>query len=126
LGLALAGLTFGGLALTASYRMARILAFLHPWDDPQGVSYHAVQSLLALGSGGLMGMGLGASRQKFGWLPEQSTDAIGAIWGQETGFIGSAFVILLFLVIAWRGYRVARLAPDGFSQLLAAGITSWI
>ncbi len=126
MGLLIAGLTFGVLAITASYRMARIFAFLDPWKDPTGVSYHAVQSLLALGSGGLMGMGLGASRQKFGWLPEQSTDAIGAIWGQETGFIGSLFLITLFLVVAWRGYRVARMAPDGYGQLLATGVTTWI
>jgi cell division protein FtsW len=127
MGLGLAALIFSALAVTAPYRLARILAFTDPLHhDPQGAGYHAVQALLAFGSGGLMGMGLGASRQKFGWLPEQSTDAIGAIWGQETGFIGSAFLILLFLVIAWRGYRVARLAPDGFSQLLATGITTWV
>jgi cell division protein FtsW len=125
-GLLLACLTFGVLATTASYRMQRILSFLDPWHDPQGVSYHSVQSLLALGSGGLMGMGLGASRQKFGWLPEQSTDAIFSVWGQEVGFVGASLMILLFLVLAWRGYRVARLAPDGFGALLATGVTTWM
>ena len=73
-----------------------------------------------------MGMGLGASRQKFGWLPEQSTDAIFSVWGQEVGFLGAALVILLFLVVAWRGYRIARMAPDGFGSLMATGVTTWI
>lgn len=117
---------FAVAATAAPYRMQRILAFLDPWRDPTGVSYHAVQSLLALGSGGLTGMGLGASRQKFGWLPEQSTDAIFSVWGQEMGFVGAVLMIALFLVVAWRGYRVARMAPDSFSSLLATGITTWI
>ena len=125
-GLLLAAGTFAVAAVTASYRMQRILVFLHPWDDPQGAGFHIVQSQLAIGSGGLMGMGLGASRQKYGWLPEQSTDAIFSVWGQEVGFLGAALMILLFLVVAWRGYQVARTAPDGFSQLLATGITTWI
>jgi cell division protein FtsW len=71
-------------------------------------------------------MGLGASRQKFGWLPEQSTDAIFSVWGQEVGFIGAVLMIALFLVLAWRGFRVAQMAPDGFSALLATGVTAWI
>jgi cell division protein FtsW len=126
LGLMVAVATFGMAAVAAPYRLQRILAFLDPWHDPTGVSYHSVQSLLALGSGGLMGQGLGASRQKFGWLPEQSTDAIFSVWGQEVGFLGAALVILLFLVVAWRGYRVARMAPDGFGALLATGISTWV
>ena len=125
-GLLLAGLTFGLIATAAPYRMQRLLAFQDPWHDPLGVSYHSVQSLLALGSGGWTGMGLGAGRQKFGWLPEQSTDAIFSVWGQEVGFIGAALMITLFLVVAWRGYRVALKAPDGFGQLVAAGRTTWI
>lgn len=119
-------IAFAVAATAAPYRMQRILAFLDPWHDPTGVSYHSVQSLLALGSGGLTGMGLGASRQKFGWLPEQSTDAIFSVWGQEVGFVGAVLMIALFLVVAWRGYRVARMAPDSFSSLLATGITTWI
>jgi cell division protein FtsW len=121
---ALVGLTVAATA--APYRMQRVLAFMDPWHDPQGVSYHSVQSLLALGSGGWTGMGLGASRQKFGWLPEQSTDTIFSVWGQEVGFVGAVLMIALFLVVAWRGYRVARLAPDSFSSLLATGTTTWI
>jgi cell division protein FtsW len=125
-GLLVAAVTFGIAAVSAPYRMQRVLAFLDPWHDPTGVSYHSVQSLLALGSGGLTGLGLGASRQKFGWLPEQSTDAIFSVWGQEVGFVGAALLITLFLVVAWRGYRVALRAPDGFGSLLATGVTTWV
>lgn len=128
MGLGLALAAFLVAATAAPYRMARILAFLNPWDPAEelGINYHTVQSLLALGSGGLTGMGLGASRQKFGWLPEQSTDAIFSVWGQEVGFLGAVVMIMLFLVVAWRGYRVARIAPDGFSSLMATGITTWV
>jgi cell division protein FtsW len=128
MGLGLAAAAFLLAATAAPYRMARILAFLNPWDPAEelGINYHTVQSLLALGSGGLTGMGLGASRQKFGWLPEQSTDAIFSVWGQEVGFLGAVLMIMLFLVVAWRGYRVARIAPDGFSSLMATGITTWV
>ncbi len=126
IGLLLAGGAFATAALIEPYRFKRILSFQNPWDDPTGIGYHTVQSLLALGSGGLTGMGLGASRQKFGWLPEQSTDAIFSVWGQEAGFIGAVLMLALFVMLAWRGYRVARMAPDGFGQLLATGITTWI
>ena len=125
-GLMLSAAGFLVAALAAPYRLKRIMAFQDPWHDPLGVSFHLVQSLLALGSGGLTGLGLGASRQKFGWLPEQSTDAIFSVWGQEMGFVGAALVITLFLVVAWRGYRTARMAPDGFGALLATGVTTWI
>jgi cell division protein FtsW len=128
-GLLLALVTFGLAAVAAPYRLQRILAL---WGDPNdpnyalGIGYHTVQSLLALGSGGLTGLGLGASRQKFGWLPEQSTDSIFSVWGQEVGFLGAALMIVLFVVLAWRGYLVARRAPDGFGSLLATGVTTWI
>ncbi len=129
LGLLVAVLTFAMAAVAAPYRMDRVVAFFakDPFDnDPLGISFHIVQSLLAIGSGGLTGLGLGASRQKFGWLPEHSTDAIFSVWGQEMGFIGSVLMIMLFLVVAWRGYRVARNAPDGFGALLATGVTTWV
>jgi cell division protein FtsW len=125
-GMLVAVSVFALAAVGASYRMQRIMSFLDPWHDPQGVSYHSVQSLLALGSGGIWGMGLGASRQKFGYLPEQSTDAIFSVWGQEVGFFGAVLMVTLFLVIAWRGYRIARNAPDSFAQLLATGVTTWV
>jgi cell division protein FtsW len=126
LGLGIAIGIFGIAAFAAPYRLARILAFQDPWQDPLGVGYHSVQSLLALGSGGLTGMGLGASRQKYGWLPEQSTDAIFSVWGQEMGFIGALLLLVLFVAVAFRGFRVARKAPDGFGSLIATGVTTWI
>jgi cell division protein FtsW len=128
LGMMVALLTFAVAAVAAPYRMARVLAFAKdPFEnDPLGISFHIVQSLLAIGSGGLTGLGLGASRQKFGWLPEHSTDAIFSVWAQEVGFVGGVLMITLFLVAAWRGYRVARNAPDGFGALLATGVTTWV
>jgi cell division protein FtsW len=108
------------------YRVKRFFAFLDPWKDPTGTGYHIIQSLLALGSGGLFGLGLGKSRQKFFYLPEQHTDFIFAILGEELGFMGSFVVIVLFFIIAWRGYKIAISAPDTFGSLLATGITSVI
>jgi cell division protein FtsW len=108
------------------YRVRRLMAFLDPWRDPQGSGFHIIQSLLALGSGGLFGVGLGESRQKFLYLPERHTDFIFAILGEELGLIGTAVVIGLFAFIAHRGFRIARTAPDRYSALLAAGITSSI
>jgi len=119
----LAGLT---LILTSDYRRERLLTFFDIGRDPLGASYHIRQVLLALGSGGLLGLGLGASRQKYEYLPESMTDSIFAIIGEELGFLGAACLILVFLFIIWRGFNVAREAPDKFGQLLAVGITSWI
>jgi cell division protein FtsW len=108
----------------APYRFSRFLVFLHPWENAQGVSYQIQQSLLALGSGGLFGLGLGASRQKFSYLPAPHTDSIFAIIGEELGFVGCLGVILLFVALAWRGFTIAREAPDQFGALLATGITA--
>lgn len=113
-------------ALSEEYRYDRILNFLNPWRDPQGDSYQVVQGLLALASGGLWGIGLGQSRQKFWYLPEPHTDYIFAIIGEELGYLGAMVVILLFLAFAWRGYRIAASAPDRFSSMLAAGVTTMI
>lgn len=110
----------------APYRMERFIAFLNPWKYPTDEGFQTIQSLYALGSGGLFGMGLGRSRQKFFYLPEQHTDFIFAILGEELGFLGAFLVIALFLLFAWRGYRVAINAPDTFGSLLAAGITTMI
>jgi cell division protein FtsW len=112
------------LAIGSSpYKRARILAFLDPWKDPQNTGFHIVQSLLALGSGGLFGLGLGASRQKFFYLPEQYTDFIFAILGEELGLLGALGVIALFVVFAFRAVRIALAAPDRFGMLLALGCT---
>ncbi len=104
-------------------RMRRLTSFLNPWADPLDSGFHIIQSLLALGSGGLVGTGLGLSRQKFYYLPEQHTDFIFAIIGEELGFLGAALVVFLYALFAWRGFRASLNAPDSFGSLLAAGIT---
>jgi cell division protein FtsW len=108
------------------YRRRRFLAFLDPWSDRLDSGFHIIQSLYALGSGGLFGVGLGASRLKLFYLPEQHTDFIFAIIGEELGFIGSGAIIILFFLLAWRGYKVAVTAPDRFGSLLATGITTMV
>jgi len=113
---------FVGLILAAPYRLQRITAFLDPWQDPLGAGYQAIQSLYAIGPGGLVGLGLGMSRQKYSYLPEPQTDFIFSIVAEELGFIGGAAVLILFLILLWRGMRTAITAPDTFGSLLAAGI----
>lgn len=126
-GLAMLGLAgFTSLILAAPYRIARITSFLDPWQDPQNTGYQIIQSLYAIGPGGLMGLGLGMSRQKFYYLPEPQTDFIFAILAEELGFIGGVTVILLFTLLLWRGMRVAITAPDLYGSLLAAGIVGMI
>lgn len=110
----------------APYRMNRLMVFLHPELDPQGTGYQINQALLALGSGGLFGLGFGHSRQKFNYLPEPIGDSIFAIIGEELGMIGLVVVIVLFLVFAARGFKIASKAKDDFGKLVAVGITSWI
>lgn len=112
--------------VAAPYRMRRIFAFLDPWADPSGKGYQTIQSLLALGPGGLFGLGLGQSRQKFLYLPENHTDFIFAMIGEELGFVGATLVILLFALFIWRGYQTALNAPNNFLGLLAVGLTSLI
>ncbi len=114
------------LSLTAAYRLRRLLAYLDPWQDPQGIGFHIIQSLLAVGSGGILGLGLGASRQKFFYLPQQFTDFIFAILCEELGFIGGMGVVVLFILFAVQGFRIALSSTDGFKNLLAAGLVSWI
>lgn len=114
------------LIFLAPYRLARLVSFLNPWADPGGSGWHIIQSLLAIGSGSLAGVGLGASRQKFLYLPEPWTDFIYAIICEELGFIGGAAVIILFLILIWRGFRIAMSAQDLFGQYLALGLTAMI
>jgi cell division protein FtsW len=114
------------LAMSASYRKARLLAFLHPETDPLGAGFQAIQSLIAVGAGGWFGNGLGGSRQKLFFLPYPHTDFIFAIVGEELGFLGAAAVLAAFGVVAWRGMRAARRAPDAFAAYLAAGATAMI
>ncbi len=110
----------------APYRMQRFLVFMNPEHDPMGFGYQMTQALLALGSGGFFGSGLGQSRQKFNYLPEPVTDSIFAVLGEELGLLGTVMIVLLFLFVAWRGLRIAAYAPDEFGRLLAIGIVSWI
>lgn len=114
------------LLKTAPYRMQRFLVFMNPEHDPQGFGYQMTQALVAIGSGGLFGVGLGYSHQKFNYLPEPVTDSIFAIFGEEFGFIGAVVLISLFVFLALRGIHIARSAPDRFGELLGIGIVSWI
>jgi cell division protein FtsW len=115
-----------GLIRLAPYRLNRLLVFFNPETDPMGIGYQLKQALIAVGSGGLGGVGLGISVQKLGFLPQSISDSIFAIFSEETGFIGSLFLIFLFFVFFWRGFKIAKEGPDKFSQLTALGITSWI
>jgi cell division protein FtsW len=108
---------------SSAYKRARIFAFIDPWKDAQNTGFHIVQSLLALGSGGIFGLGLGASRQKYFYLPEAHTDFIFAVLGEELGMLGGLLVIALFVVFAVRAIGVALHAPDRFGMLLAMGCT---
>ncbi len=115
-----------GLAVASPYRFARLTTFFNPENDPLGASYHIRQATIALGSGGLYGVGIGSSRQKYEYLPEANTDSIFAIIGEEIGFIGAVLLIGAFVFLIWRGFRIARRTDDQFGRLLALGITSWI
>jgi cell division protein FtsW len=122
-----AGLLVGvALILAEPYRLDRLTTFMNPWGDPSGNSYQLIQSIYALGSGGLLGVGLGNSKQKALFMPEPHNDFIFAIIGEEFGFIGCAFVILLFMYIIYKGAYVAIKAKDNYGYLLAVGIVSII
>ena len=114
------------IALAEPYRRARIFSFLNPWADPFNTGYQTIQSLIAVGSGGWLGVGLGASRQKWLYIPNAHTDFIYAILAEETGLLGTFVVLGLFAFVTYMGIRTARRAPDRFGTLLAAGITIWI
>jgi cell division protein FtsW len=111
------------LIFSSSYRFHRFFAFLNPWDDPQGGGFHIIQSMLAMGSGNIYGMGLGMSRQKFMYLPNAHNDFIFSIIGEEMGFIGTLFVVALFVTFILIGVKIARRAPDGLGRQIAMGIT---
>jgi cell division protein FtsW len=111
-------------AAAKSYRMKRLTTFLDPWSVARGAGFQLVQSFIALGEGGKWGVGLGAGRQKMFYLPEAHTDFIFAVVGEEFGIIGAAVVVALFLVILFRGMRIAHDEPDPFASLLAVGLTA--
>jgi cell division protein FtsW len=126
IGTAVAGGAVGMvLILGEGYRKARLLSFLHPGADPLNRGYQLLQSLMALGSGGWFGVGLGASRQKWMYVPNAHTDFIFSILGEELGLVGELVVLIAFGVLIYSGVRVAARAPDVFGRLLAAGIVSW-
>jgi len=115
-----------GLIQAAPYRLQRFQVFLDPSQDPLGVGYHINQALLAVGSGGVFGLGFGNSRQKYNYLPQVSSDSIFAVIAEELGFVGSLGLVLVFFWLILRGIEIARLAPDRFGRLLATGIVAWV
>jgi cell division protein FtsW len=114
---------FAFYLVQGDYRMDRIHGFLSPDKDPLGRSYQVTQSKLAVGSGGLLGVGLGQSTQKLYFLPSAHTDFIYAIWGEETGLVGTLAVLALYLLLLWRGLKISMAAPDPASRMVAAGVT---
>lgn len=114
------------LMISETYRLKRLFSFLDPWADPLGTGYHIIQSLYALASGGLFGVGLGRSRQKLYYLPEPQNDFIFAIIGEELGFLGAVTIMMLFFILIWRGFKTAFEAPDTFGSLLAVGVTAMV
>ena len=119
-------LPFVWVQMGVGFRLARWMAFLNPEADPTGAGFQVKQSLLAIGSGGITGVGFGEGRQKFGFLPEPHNDFIFAMIGEEWGLVGILFVVSLFLTLILVGFRIARRAPDLFGELLAVGLTSLI
>jgi len=117
---------FAILVKIAPYRAARLTVFLNPQIDTQGISYQVNQAALAIGSGGFFGVGLGHSRQKFGYLPEAATDSIFSILAEELGFIFAVGLVVLFLAFTLQAFRISQRAPDQFGRLLAVGIATWI
>lgn len=112
--------------ISEPYRYKRLTAFLDPWKDPLGEGYQAIQSLYAIGSGGITGVGLGKSHQKFFYIPEAQNDFIFSIIGEELGLLGCVLIIILFVLLIWRGIKIALNSADSFGTLLATGIISII
>lgn len=114
------------LIVTFPNRLQRLTTFLNPSKDPNGVGYHVTQALIAVGSGGIVGRGLGRSLQIYGYLPEAANDSIFAVIGEEFGFIGSVLLIGLFAMLVYRGLKIAAAAPDSFGRLVGVGIAIWL
>ena len=115
-----------GLIMFSPYRLQRVVTFLDPWKDKTGDGWQVIQSLYAIGSGGLFGAGLGESKQKYLYIPEPHNDFIFSILGEELGFVGCAIVLILFAIFIWRGVLIAMRTPDMFGSLVAVGITALI
>ena len=114
------------LVITSPYRLQRVVTFLDPWKDATDTGWQVIQSLYAIGSGGLFGAGLGQSKQKYLYIPEPHNDFIFSILGEELGFVGCAIVLILFAIFIWRGVLIAMRAPDMFGSLVAIGITALV
>lgn len=114
------------LIIKSPYRLQRVVSFLDPWKDATDTGWQVIQSLYAIGSGGLFGVGLGESKQKYLYIPEPHNDFIFSIIGEELGFIGCALIIILFAIFIWRGTLIAMKAPDMFGSLVAIGITALV
>ncbi len=114
------------LLFSVSYRKKRMMAFLNPWADRRGTGFQIIQSFIALGSGGLFGVGLGQSRQKLFYLPASHTDFIFSIIGEELGFIGTASIVVLFTLFVWQGMKIVFRAPEMFEKLVSLGVVSLI
>ena len=112
------------IIIKSAYRLKRVTTFLNPWSDQLGEGWQVIQSLYAIGSGGLFGLGLGQSKQKYLYLPEPQNDFIFSVLAEELGFVGCVLVIILFAILIWRGVLIAMRAPDMFGSLLAIGITT--
>lgn len=127
MGLVLVGMAgIWGLIMAAPYRMARLTIFLNPSSDSSGAGYQIRQALVAIGSGGIFGLGFGRSIQKFNYLPEAATDSIFAVISEELGLIRAGMLVFVILLFVLRGYKIAKEAPDVFARLTAAGITTWV
>jgi len=120
------GAAFAAFVSFSSYRLERVLTLLNEKADPMGSGYQISQSLIAIGSGGWFGKGIGAGMQKFGFLPHPASDSVFAVMAEETGFVGCLIVVLAFFALAFFGFRMAKEARDDFSRMLAVGIVSWI
>ncbi len=121
----LALLAFVYLIFFEQYRVNRMMVFLNPELDPQGAGYHIKQAIISVGSGGLFGRGLGLGEQRFGFIPEPTTDSIFAIFGEEAGFVGTFSIVLLFIVFAWRNIKIAKEQNNEFYRSVIIGITTW-
>ncbi|MCP4539056.1 MAG: putative lipid II flippase FtsW [Chloroflexi bacterium] len=122
----ISGVTFLALVNQLPHARQRVDDYVLTWSDPTRVGHHIQQALIAMGSGGLFGVGLGQGEQKLGYLPTPHTDSIFAVLGEELGFMGSMIVIGLFVLLTWRGFKIAVEAPDAFAALVACGVTCWL
>ena len=126
------GLLIGGIIVmvlipgVVEYAESRFIYGINPWDAPQGAGYQTIQSLYAIGSGGLMGVGIGNSRQKHLYLPEPQNDFVFSVVCEELGFIGAAIIILIFVLLVWRGYVIAMRCRDRFGSMLSVGLTTQV